>query len=516
MGDAGASPGTTSALTGPDQGAGEPAQNLAVGGGRPPSRANPWWFRAGFYGLIGAIVFTMFQDLPSELVGGLGIGLMLVLLVMKVPVAVAMGFAGGLGVFVLSGTRVLAVTFQDVPFRSVGSWSLSVLPMFIFMGLLLWRSGATEKLYDATREWLGWLPGGLAVGTNFAGAGLAAVSGSTLGVTYALGRIGVPEMLRAGYDRRLATASILMAGTGGQLIPPSILLVIYAGIVSIPVGPQLLAGFVPGVLLAVVYGTLIVAVAAMFPRLTGRGRRGEPGIAAKVDTSWSGRWTTLAKVWPIPVLAISVLFGLYMGVFTATEAGAVGALGAIFITGWYLRLTGFVTAVRQALGDTVKATGGIFLLLVGAMILNRLLTLSGAASWTARFIDELGLGRVQFLLVMLLIYLILGMFMDPLTMMLITVPILMPTIAALDISLIWFGVFVVLLGELSIITPPVGILTFIVHRLVQDDEVNLGHRISLADVFVGVLWFIPASVGVLVILILFPELAEWLPNAMRR
>src|SRR5690625_3984708 len=332
---------------------------------------------------------------------------------MKVPVGVAMIIGSAVGIWALSDSGVLASTMRLVPHSTVAGWSFSVIPMFVLMGLLLWRSGASERLYTAARHWIGWLPGGLAVGTNIAGSGLATVSGSTLGVTYALGRIGVPEMLRAGYDRRFATASILMAGTGGQLIPPSILLVVYAGVVSIPVGPQLIAGVVPGVLLAAAYCVLLVGLASAFPSLVGKVRRQRR--AADVQSSWSERWSPRATLWPIPALAAAMLYGLYSGVFTATEAGAFGAGGALLITLAYCGARGFVPAVRLAVGDTVRTTGAIFLLIIGAMVLSRFLTLSGLASWSVSTVSDLELSRYQLLFALLIMYLILGMFLDSLT-----------------------------------------------------------------------------------------------------
>lgn len=462
-----------------------------------------------FYIVLVVGTAAIFAPLPREVIGGLAIVVMLCLLLMRVPVAVAMGVPGALGILALAGMPALLGTFRDLPYRSTASWSFSVLPMFIFMGLLLWRSGITERLYGAGRQWLSWLPGGLAVGTNAAGGLLGAVSGSTLAVTYALGRIAVPEMLRAGYDRRMATGAVLMAGTGGQLLPPSIMAVIYAGIVAAPVGPQLMAGVVPGVLLIFIYTAMIIGLALVFPKLVGRDRE-----ETQVETSWRLRWQTLAQIWPVPILMVIVIGGLYAGVFTATEAGAVGALGALLLTLHAKRRGGFTDAVKRALVDAASSVGAIFFLIIGAMLLNRLLTLSGAAGWMAGFIQDAGLSRVQFLLAVLVIYLILGMFMDPLTIMLLLVPILLPVLRALEISVLWFGAFAVLLGELAVITPPVGVLTFIVHRLVQSKDVRGDTEISLGDVFQSVLWFVPATVGLLVLMIFFPQLVEWLPAAM--
>lgn len=501
-------------------------QQAAPGEHRLPRETNArasWAVRSLCYGSIVLIVVLMSQDVARETIGVLGLALVMVLLLMKVPVAVAMVSGSAVGIWSLGGVDVLAGILRSTPFNSVAQWSLSVVPMFVFMGLMLWRSGASERIYTASRHWIGWLPGGLAVGTNFAGAGLATVSGSTIGVTYALGRIGVPEMLRAGYDRRFATASILMAGTGGQLIPPSILLVVYAGIASVPVGPQLLAGVLPGFLLATTYGLLLIGLAIVFPRLVGRQRRDKKARQAehtlnidrlgKVGSSWQDRWRSLAAVWPVPVLAVGLLAGLYSGVFTATEAGAFGAAGAVLVAWGFQGLAGVRGSLRAALGDTVRTTGAIFLLIIGAMVLSRFITLSGLAAWLVSGIAGLNLSRYELLLALLVMYLVLGMFMDSLPMMLITIPILLPILADYDISLLWFGVFIVLVGELAIITPPVGVLTFVLHKLVQDPQVNLGQRVKLSDLFAGVLWFLPASVAVLILLIFVPELAEIIPNA---
>lgn len=483
----------------------------AAGAGR--SRVSEWLLRLPLYGTPCLITALMFQGQPREVTGALGLGLMLWLLMMKIPVAIAMLTGGGVGIWALAGWDVLSSTFRTLPFSSVASWSLSVIPMFVFMGLLLWRSGAAERLYDASRHWLGWLPGGIAVGTNFAGAGLASISGSTLGVTYALGRIGIPEMLRANYDRRLATATILMAGTGGQLIPPSILLVIYAGIASVPVGVQLLAGLLPGIILALAYGIFLVTIGIAAPRLVGR----SPGVHGEtIGSSWRQRWASLSRIWPLFVLAAGMLGGLYLGFFTATEAGSFGAAGALLIATLHQRQRGVLSAVRHALGDTVKSCAAILVLIVGAAVLSRFLILSGVASWMVTTVSELELSRYEFLFALLVIYLILGMFLDPLTMMLITVPILLPILQALEISLTWFGVFVVLLGELAIVTPPVGILTFVVHKITQTKDIGINEEIKLTDIFVGVLWFIPISVAVLVLLIFVPGITEVVPEMSRQ
>ncbi|MGY1914143.1 TRAP transporter large permease [Blastococcus sp. SYSU DS0973] len=468
---------------------------------RPPAR--DWIARAVFYGGAFALIALMFSVERPEVVGGLTALLMLLLLLMKMPVGIAMATAGLLGIWSLASLRQVGATLAKLPYDTTASWSLSVLPMFIFMGVMLWRSGVTERLYLAARHWFGFVPGGLAVATNVAGAGLGAVSGSSVAIAYSLGRVGIPEMLRAGYHPRLATAAVLTGGTGGQLIPPSILMVVYAGVVQVPVGPQLLAGLVPGVALHMLFAILIIGIALAFPAMVGKG----PGGHGHQTSTWRDRFTSLAGVWPLPILIAVIVVGLYGGFFTATEAGAVGAFGALLIAGWTLK-KGLWTGVRTALGDTLSSVGAIFLMLIGAMIFNRLLVMSGAARWLTNAIQELNISRVTFLLLLMVAFLLLGMFMESLSMMLVTVPILMPALAHFDISLLWFGVFVVALGELAQVTPPVGLLAFVVHRLSQRPEVNLGKRITLGDVFIGVSWFIPISMAGLVLIIFFPGLIE--------
>lgn len=458
--------------------------------------------------LIPALIAGMFVIDTKEVQGGLGLVLMLVLLLIHVPVGAAMGIAGILGLLAIGGFSVATRSLIQLPFTAVRGWSLSVIPMFILMGLLLWRAGATGRVYDAARVWLGWLPGGLAMTTNAAGAGLAAVSGSTIGITYAIGRIAIPEMLRSGYDRRLAAGSVLMAGTGGQLIPPSILSVVYAGVVEVPVGRQLLAGMLPGVVLVSSYGLLILVLSIVRPKFA-------PRPETQRET-WATRARVAVRAWPVPTLTVIVLGGLYSGVFTATEAGAIGALFALVVAVFFLPRKDLGENVRLALVETVAAVGAIFFLLVGAAFLNRLVALSGLGAVAAESIDGFGLSALQFMFVMVLVYLALGLFMEPVAMILITLPILLPSLQSLDIDLVWFGAFVVLLGELAILTPPVGILAFVVYKICQEREVNLGQRITIGDVFTAAAWFLPISVVTLLAIILFPEVVLWLPDTAGR
>ncbi|MBF6347562.1 MULTISPECIES: TRAP transporter large permease [Nocardia] len=457
--------------------------------------------------LLGAVA-AMFMPLKPQAIGVAALVMMLTLLLLRLPVALTMIIPSFAGLYALRGEKTVASALSSLPYHQVASWTLSVVPMFVLMGLLMWRSGLTANLYAVARHWLGWLPGGLAVGTNVAGAGLSTVSGSTTGTAYALGRIGIPEMLKAGYDRRLAIGAVIVAGLPGQLIPPSILLVLYAGIAEVPVGKQLLAGIGPGILVAILF-TLAIILFAVFGKDLAGPNRGRSTESVPVKE----KLASLAQIWPVPVLMLVIVGGMLSGIFTATEAGAAAALCSVGVVLLWKRKTG---GALQALADgavgTVSTVGAVFLLLLGVEALSRMMTLSGISNGFADLIAGMELGRVEFLLLMVVVYLLLGAFMDPLPMMVLTVPILIPTLASLDISLLWFGAFTVFMGELAILSPPVGVLAMVIHSIVKDPEVNLGRKIPLKDVFVASLWFLPMAIAVVLLLIFFPEISTFLPD----
>ena len=459
--------------------------------------------------LVGSTV-AMFLPLVPEAIGVAACILMLGLIFLRMPVAIAMIIPALLGMYALRGELLVESTMTTLPYGQIANWTLSVVPMFILMGLLLWKAGLTESLYGAGRQWLGWLPGGLAVGTNLAGAGLASVSGSSVGTTYALARIGIPEMLKAGYDKRLAVGAVIVAGLPGQLIPPSIMLVIYAGIAEVPIGPQLLAGIGPGILVAILFTVMIVIFARRWAPTPSEVATAEADLEA---ITWSTRVQSLLRVWPVPLLIAVIVVGMFSGTFTATEAGAVAAVFSLLIAfAWKRKSGGAWRAIADASMATVSSVGAIFFMLVGVEALSRMFTLTGISSGFAELVESLSLNRVEFLLLMMVVYIVLGTFMEPLPMMVLTIPILMPTLLSLDISLLWYGAFAVFMGELAVVTPPVGILAFIIHTIAKDPEVNQGQEITLNDVFNACWWFMPMAIVVTVVLIFFPEISTWIPS----
>lgn len=481
-----------------------PADDL---GAPTPNRTlvRAYWGNFG-QALVIAAVILFTPDLPDTAVGVLTVLLSIVAMVAGIHVGIAIMGAGAVGLWKLAGTSAVAVTFEDVPFTAAASWSLSVIPLFILMGVAMGRFNLTGKLFNSAQAWLGRLPGGLAVSTNFAGAGLAASSGSSIAIAYALGRTTIPEMLRAGYKPSLATGVVAMSGTLGMLIPPSVILVIYAGVAETPVGPQLLAALIPGLLTALAYGLLVVVRCTIDPTL---------GPRSTTHYTWRQRLRSPWDVTPVTLILVVIIAGLYTGLFTPTEAGAVGALAAITL-GWLFgddRSVGhLVRTVLTSLRETAAGVASIFLLLMGVHVLTRVVALSGVANWITETITSLGLGRTLFLFCLIAAFLVLGMFMDGLAMILLTVPILLPVLDTFDISLLWFGVFMVILVELALVTPPIGMLSYIVHRIASNPEVNQGTPIRLADVFAGVSWFVVTSAVILVALIFFPDIALWLPG----
>jgi C4-dicarboxylate transporter, DctM subunit len=458
--------------------------------------------------LIVACVAGIFLATTKAIAGVAALALMIVLMFLHVPIGIALAVPSLIGIYAISGIPATISVASSAPYSTASSWSLSVIPMFIFMGMLLTQSGLTSKIYTATDRWFGWFPGGLGVGTVAAGAGLASVMGSTITMTYTLARAGIPEMLRAGYDKRMAVGTVLAAGLPGALIPPSVLLVVYAGLASVPVGPQLVAGALPGILVAVVFGAVVVLVSLARPSLVGRNANQGP------RSTWKLRWIALRDVWAFPVLIILLFGGMFSGLFTPTEAGAAAAFVALILCLWYTRKDQPLKKAAHATMSTVAATGAIFLIVLGAEMLTSMLSLTGLAPMLTSFITGMGLSKTGFLLILVLLYVVMGMFFETLSMMLLTVPILLPTLELMEISPIWFGVFVVLLGELAILTPPVGVLSYVVHGLVKDPAVNQGQHISLGNIFTAVFYIFPIILVIAVALILFPDVVTLLPDVM--
>ncbi len=465
-----------------------------------------WTWRLVPTALLAVSVVSLFSTEDQKWVGAWALVMMLILMGMKFQLWATMALPGILGVYAIAGSAATESLFGELPFRSVAEWTLTVIPMFIMMGILLVRSGITEKLFVVAQHWVGWVPGGLAVGTNVAGAVFASISGSTLAMIFPLSRAAMPAMLRANYHRQFALGAVMGAGMLAPLLPSSLMLVVYAGVASVPIGPQMLAGIVPALILLVIYIAAAVVLSLVRPSLAG-------GNNDRLEVPLKEKLVALGGVVAAPLLVVAMVTGIYTGYLTVTEAAAAAALAALVICVVASRRPGLAAKrVWESADQTVSTTAALFLMLIGAYILTRLLAISGLAQEFVDAIVTWGPSRLEFLLLMIVIYIVLGAFMEPLPMMLLTVPTLLPILGQLDISLVWFGVFVVVFMELAMVMPPAGILIWVLKTIMRDPAVNVGVRISVKDVIVAGLWFHILPLILVVLMIAFPDLVTWLPD----
>jgi len=420
----------------------------------------------------------------------------LVLIALRVPIAVALGLVSFFGIMELTNMRAALGIITAVPFNFIGNWSFTAVPMFLLMGYVCTTSGMTQGLFQAMRVCLSRLPGGLAIASVGACSMFAAASGSSVATASAMARIAVPEMLRHRYDRGLATGVIAASGTLGSLIPPSILMVLYGVYAEVSIGKLFMAGFLPGLLSAALYVLMIVARV----KLT-------PGLAGKVEQHFTGqeKWDAIKEVWALPTLIIFVLGGIFAGFFTPTEAGAVGAFLATalaILRGKFSRLN-FI----EALTATARGTGSIFIILIGTIFLTKFLALSGLPAWLASTMLSVSDSVVWIIVSVAIIYIILGMFVDSIGLLLLTLPLLLPIANGADMNLIWFGIILIKLLEIGLVSPPVGLNVYVIKGAV-------GNSVPLQTIFKGVGWFIVMDIVALLLIISFPELSLYLPSIM--
>jgi C4-dicarboxylate transporter DctM subunit len=425
-----------------------------------------------------------------------GLGILLVMLFLRVPIAVALGLVSFFGIWTVVGLKSALGVLTAIPHEVVANWTLTSVPMFLLMGYICHHAKLTHGLFEAARLWLAPLPGGLAIASIGAGAGFSAVTGSSVACAAAIGRIAIPEMIRSGYDKRLATGACAAAGTIGSMIPPSILLLLYGIFVEAPIGPLFLAGFLPGILTAFMYCFAIVTAVKLKPEIA---------PPTGVGATWTERLLVLRLTTPTLLLIFGVFGGLLSGIFTPTEAGAVGAAIALLIA-IGMRTLNWHT-LKESLSETLHSTAAIFVIAIGAHLLTRFLALAGFTDFLAVYVDKVGLDPMVLVLLVSLVYLILGMFLDPLGIMLLTLPIFMPLVEGAGINLIWFGILIVKLLEIGLITPPVGLNVFVIKGVV-------GNLVSTEAIFRGILWFLAADIITMALLIIFPQISLFLPGLL--
>ncbi|TKT78274.1 TRAP transporter large permease [Aquamicrobium sp. LC103] len=429
-------------------------------------------------------------------IGFMGLAAVLGLIGLRVPIGVAMGGTAFVGIFLMMGLKPAIGIAKGIPYNLIGDWNLSAVPMFLLMGFIAVEAGLTRGLFGAARIFLARIPGGLASSTVLASALFASASGSSVATAAAFSRIAVPEMLRANYQPGLATSSVAAAGTLGSLIPPSVLMIVFGLLMDVSISQLFIAGIIPGILTAVMFILMITVRCWLNPELA---------PAAKIDISAEEKRALLIDAWPLPVLIAGVMGGIFAGMFTATEAGAVGAFLACVIALLRGRLT--VKVLRKALVDTAAGTSSIFIIVVGAALFARFVALATIPNWVMGFFD--GYGTLTVIIMICGLFLLLGAVLESISIMLLTLPVLAPLLGVHGVDMIWFGILTIKLLEIGLVTPPVGMNVFVIKSA-------MGSRVSLGTIFKGVTWFIVTDLVTLALLIAFPIITTWLPSLMAR
>ena len=422
---------------------------------------------------------------------------LLVMVFLGVRVFAAAAIVGLLGTVHIIGWDAGAGIVGTIPHSKAVNYALSVLPMFILIGFIAYHAGLTHALFEAAKAWFGWVPGGLAVASVFATAGFAAVSGASTATAAVFSRVAIPTMLENGYSPKLAAGVVAAGGTLASLIPPSAILVIYAIIVEESVGALIIAGFIPGIISAIIYAMLIIGQCMIKPEL-GRAIESPPMI---------DKLKTLPGTLPIFFVVGVIFWAMYTGKATPTEAGALGAFIVLCVAVFHGMKW---SNLEDALLETAKLTVMIFALIWGVLIFVRFLGYSGLpaefAEWIIGLREEHGFPPVVIMILILCGYAILGMFMDAIGMLLLTLPVVYPAVIELGYSPIWFGIIVVKMCEVCLITPPVGLNCYVVAAVRPD--------IPLGDVFRGIGPFFVADVVTVGVFLAYPELITWLPEQL--
>ena len=372
------------------------------------------------------------------------------LIALRIQIGVALGIVSFFGIAAILNMKAAWGIVTAVPFNFVGDWNLTAVPMFLLMGYVAFAANLTGGLFKAMRVLLSRLPGGLAVASVGACAMLAAASGSSVATSSAMARIATPEMMRYRYDPGLASGVIASAGTLGSLIPPSILMLLYGYFAEVSIAKLFIAGFIPGILSAAMFAAMIM----IRVKIT-------PALAPPVEETFTRaeKLDALAEVWPMPVLIVFVLVGIFAGWFTPTEAGAVGAILSMALALWRRTLT--LTVLREATMNTIVGTAGIFMVVIGTVLLSKLMALSGLPNALTGAMLGIGGDTYSVILMVVVLYLILGMFLDSIGILLLTLPIILPITDAVGIDLIWFGIILIKLLEIGLVTPPVGLNVYV-------------------------------------------------------
>ncbi|MFN4273661.1 MAG: TRAP transporter large permease [Aliihoeflea sp.] len=428
------------------------------------------------------------------MVAVIGLLTVFLLIMLRVPVGVAMLGVGFLGFASISGLRPASFMTAQTAFSTVNSYSLSVVPLFLLMGNLINRSRISTDLYDAAHAALGHYRGGLAQATILACGGFAAISGSSMATTASMAKVAYPSMRRYGYADILSTGSIAAGGTLGILIPPSVVLLVYGILTETSISKLFIAGILPGLLAVALYMLTIAVIARLKPEWGPAGAR-----AGRAE-----RLQKLARVWPVLALFVVVMGGIYGGIFTPTEAAGIGAFGALLFALARRALTW--RSLFETLTETAVTSAMIFFVIIGAMVLGNFLNIAGLPSMLRGLIGALDLSPFWVMVTICVIYVLLGMVLESMSMILLTIPILFPIVVGLGFDPVWFGILIVMVVELALITPPIGLNVYMMRSVLPD--------VPLRTIFAGVFLFLVPDLAKLVLIVLFPGIVLWLPSMM--
>ena len=425
---------------------------------------------------------------------GTSIGFLLLLLGASIPVGIGMGILA-LILNQMYSPLPLTVMLGELTWSSSNGFILVAVPFYIMLGEIVLRSGIAERMYNALVQWVSWLPGGLMHSNVAACSMFAAISGSSVATAVTIGTVALDEVKKHKYNERLFLGTLAAGGTLGILIPPSINMIVY-GVMTETSIPQLyLAGFIPGLTLAGLFSLTVLLACWWRPRWGGE----------KVKTSWAARLRSLPDLIPPLIIFLIVIGSIYAGIATATESAALGILGALALAAWKRRLT--LTMLKQALEGTIRTTSAVMLIILGAYFLNVVINAIGLTAVVTNFITALNLTPTQLLLAIIVFYLILGCFMETLSMMVATVPITTPLMVKAGFDPVWYGILIVILMETAMVTPPVGINLFVVQ--------GVRGRGQLHDVIIGASPFVVTLILMIAIICVFPDLVLWLPRAAK-
>lgn len=432
--------------------------------------------------------------MDSNLIALLGFLGLFGMIALRVPVGIAMGIVGGLGFAAVTSLDVALGMLATSPLSTVANYNLSLIPMFILMGVFASATGMSRELFRAGQAWFGGFRGGAAMSTMGACGGFAAICGSSVATAATMTRVALPEMRRAGYADSLSTGLIASGGTLGILIPPSVVLVLYGFLTDQDIGKLFVAGVIPGLLAILLSFITIRLLGILRPSSMPAGER----------SSWYEKWESLRGIWAVMLLFAAIVGGIYQGVVTPVEAAALGAFCTFLIGVIRRRLT--LRLTLACLLDALRTSVAIFTILIGAMLFGYFLTVTQTPQLLTGWLTSLPVGDYGVLLLILGLFLVLGCVLDPMAMIILMVPILYPVVTSLGFDPIWFGVIVVVAVELGMITPPIGINVFVIRSVASD--------VPLGQIFKGVTPFVAADLVRLVLLVLFPALVLFLPGKM--